>query len=100
MSMKDLKIKLKALAKEIHENKADCKKYQREHCGNDGGFYLTLYRLKYDYRHNHIAYSQLRGRTYEEIESNCRSAGEPNLILIKEIMDAHQEVVQDVRACA
>ena len=99
MSKKELKVELKSLAEKIKESKVELKKYQRENGGYDGGFYMSLYRLKYEYRHRHIAYSQLRGKTYEEIESKHTRIS-PDFSYIKEIMDANAEISQDVRACA
>jgi len=102
MSMKELKSELKAIAKKIKETKIKTKEYQRDHGGDDGGFYCDIFKFKHDYRHKHIAYSQLRGRKYEEIESNCSRAGDPDFDLIKEIMDKHYEEKneENVRACA
>jgi len=91
MSTKELKLQLKALAEQIATAKNECKNYQREHGGWDGGHYRTIELLKYDYRHTHIAYCQLRGRKYEEIERHCGDNNHPNWTHVKEIMDAHQE---------
>jgi len=99
MSRKELKVELKSLAEKIRETKTELKKYQKENGGCDGGFYMPLYRLRYEYRHKHIAYCQLRGRTYEEIESKS-TRNSPDFTYIKEIMDANREIPQDVRACA
>jgi hypothetical protein len=98
MSKKDLKIELKSIAKEIISNKEELKKFQKENNGYDGGYYFKIFKLKYEFRHKHIAYCQLRGRKYEEIESTTHT--DPNFDYIKEIVDANQEIPQDVRACA
>jgi|GEM_PF-5309492 len=102
MSMKELKKEVKEIAKKIKETKIKLKEYQRDHSGYDGGFYCDIFRLKHDYRHKHIAYSQLKGRKYEEIEHDCSRVGDPDFDLIKEIMDKHYEekTNEDVRACA
>jgi len=102
MSRKELKIECKSLAEKIKATKVELKKYQKENGGCDGGIYMSLYRLRYEYRHKHIAYSQLRGRKYEEIESTRKLSicNDPDFTYIKEIMDANREIPQDVRACA
>jgi len=93
MSRKELKIELKNLAVEIRTNKVEMKKYQKDNSGYGGDFHRILYRLKYECRHKHIVYCQLRGRTYEEIESHSRV--KPNFDYIKEIMDANKEQVPE-----
>lgn len=101
MSMKELKTELKELATTIKTTKNELKNYQRKHCGDTGKFQNEKIRLQYEFRHKHIAYCQLRGRKYEEIERNCSRAGDPNKSYIQEIMDEHKIVaVEDVRACA
>lgn len=100
MSVKELKIELKTLAVDIHNEKNNFKDFQRKHCGSGGSYHLSLSKLQYECRHKHIAYCQLRGRKYEEIESKCTRVGDPNWNYIKEIIDANQETPQDVRACA
>jgi hypothetical protein len=101
MSKKELKIELKELAGKIHQGKFELKQYQKENGGCDGGRYHDIEFLKYEFRHKHIAYCQLRGRTYEQIENHCSDSHAPNFDYIKEIMDGHQEkTIEDVRACA
>lgn len=101
MSLKELKIELKGLASSIKSTKIDLKDFQRKNGGYSGKYNLELKQLKYEYRHKHIAYCQLRGRKYEEIERKCSRAGDPNKSYIQEIMDEHKTTaVEDVRACA
>lgn len=95
MSRKELKIELKSMANDIRVNKHGMKDYQRDNNGCQGSFWYSLYKLRYEYRHKHIAYSMLRGRKYEEIESKSTIV-RPNFNYIKEIMDAHKEIPQDV----
>lgn len=40
-------------------------------------------------RHKHIAYSMMRGRTYEQIEAKCRKGNSPDQNLIQEIIRAY-----------
>jgi hypothetical protein len=85
-----LKKYLKEQATLIHATKKELKAYQKEHGGCDGGYYGTLRKLSRDYRHHHIAYSMLRGKSYEVIERpNTRIA--PDMAFIQEIRDAHTE---------
>jgi hypothetical protein len=92
MSTKELKIELKSLANDIRKHKFDLKEYQREHCGNGGGWFYKLHKLQYNFRHMHIAYCLLRGRKYEEIERNCNRVGDPNWTFIKEITNEHKAI--------
>lgn len=39
-----------------------------------------IYRLKVEFRHKHIAYCMLRGRSYEQIESYCRVSPDFNRV--------------------
>lgn len=49
-----------------------------------------LEKLKKEYRHRHIAYSQLKGKTRDKIESNPKTAPDENYILF--LMKAYREV--------
>lgn len=68
--MKELKDLLKQKATEIRNLKCETKEYQRKHGGSCGGRQWTLQRMKSDYRHHHIAYSEMRGKTRDQIEPN------------------------------
>jgi hypothetical protein len=102
MSTIQLRNELKQLAKEIRKTKVECKEYQREHGGSDGdSFFFAITKLKYEFRHMHIALCTMRGRKYEEIEHHCSDDNKPNFDRIKEIIDAHTaKAAEDVRACA
>jgi hypothetical protein len=106
-----LKNELKELASKIRISKAECKQCQREHGGCDGystgsmadgtfkwhgGYFKLIENLKIDFRHKHIAYCLLRGRTIDEIEHPAED-NKPDQTLIKEILNAYTE---DVCACA
>lgn len=87
-----LKKYLKKQAALIRATKKELKTYQKKHGGSDGGYFYTLWKLSRDYRHHHIAYSMLKGKTYEVIESaNTKIA--PNMQIVKEIRDAYTENV-------
>jgi hypothetical protein len=66
--MTELKALLKEKATEIRNKKRETKEYQRKHGGCCGGRQWTLMTMKSDYRHHHIAYSEMLGRKREEIE--------------------------------
>ena len=70
--LKETKEYLKKLAVEIRENK-NCRKLSN--CGNRklSEIEYTVFRLKYEFRHYHIAYCELRGRTREQIEIPSKS---------------------------
>ena len=71
--MNDKMKKLKDLLAEkritIRNTKIETKEYQRKHGGCCGGRQWTLMNMKSDYRHHHIAYSELLGRNRDQIES-------------------------------
>lgn len=98
-NFKVLKEELKQLAVELHSEKIDLKKNQRE------GAIVAACALQYsilknrmDCRHKHIAYSMMKGRTYEQIEPKCKEDNKPNMDLVKRIIDEYS--AQNVRACA
>lgn len=69
--MKCLKALLKRKATEIRNTRNETKEYQRKHGGSCGGRQWTLIKMREDYRNYHIAYSELRGKTIDQIEPNC-----------------------------
>jgi hypothetical protein len=95
-----LRQNLKELAEAIRKAKSDHKQCQRDH-GCDGywegepgkskwisrGF---PFKLKHEFRHKHIAYCLLRGRTRDEIEHPADD-NKPDENLIREIYDAYTE---------
>lgn len=87
-----LKKYLKEHAAIIRAVKKELKAYQKKHGGYDGGYFSKLWKLSRDYRHHHIAYSMLRGKTYEVIESATTKIA-PNMQIVKEIRDAYTENV-------
>lgn len=92
MKYQKFKSELKGLAKEIRERRAKTKQYQREHggchphrwnCKNWEDYEYT--NKQWEYRHKHIAYCLLRGRTYEQIEKP-KEGNEPDMDYITTIM--------------
>jgi len=85
-----LKSELKQLAAELHADKADIKATQKE--SGSGAACTQQYQIlkkKKECRHKHIAYSLMRGRTYEQIESKCREDNKPDQDLIRRIIDEY-----------
>jgi len=73
-----LKAELKTKAQTIRETRARLKEEQRNGSGYKAStMQIGLLNLKRDYRHHHIAYSELRGRTREQIEQYCRNDNKP-----------------------
>jgi hypothetical protein len=89
--MQELKALLKEKATEIRNKKIETKEYQRKCGGSCGGRQWTLRLMRADYRKHHIAYSMLRGRSYEEIEPTCHN--EIDLSIVERIMDQYHEDV-------
>jgi hypothetical protein len=80
-----LKEELKQLAKSIKKAKPEFKEAQRK-LGYDSmiNSLRKLYKLRYEFRHKHIVYCQLRGRTREQIEVP-REYNRPNEKYIDEL---------------
>lgn len=76
----------KELAKTIREKKNLRKKVK-------DGYVEGLASLRYDYRHNHIAYCLLRGTPYEKIEQPNKY-NKPNMKHVHRIMDEWTEEKQ------
>jgi len=84
--MKYLKLKqeLKKAAIEIRKLKGDRKP-------SPNGYVPYLYAKQWHYRHEHIVYCLLRGRTIEEIENKVREGNEPDEKLLERYMDQYKE---------
>lgn len=89
-SIKTLKINQKKSALELRELKSNIKSIQKERgSGAACDEQSNLAMRKNDYRHRHIAYCLLRGRSYKDVENHCREDNKPNWRLIQEIQDAY-----------
>jgi len=82
-----IKSELKGIAKLIRENKIAVKNYQRKNGGSHGMIGYALRRLQREYRHKHIAYCLMRGRTMEQIERKNRENNGADMVYIKSIME-------------
>ena len=83
--MKQLKQELKSLSAEIRSLKSNRKSLPN-------GYVPGLASAQWTYRHKHIAYCLLRGKTYEQIESKVREGNEPNQNLITKYIEQYKEV--------
>lgn len=94
--MQALKQELKLYAAEIRE-----KKGQRK--GSPDGYVEGLFNLQYEYRHHHIAYCLMRGRTIGQIEKNYNPDNYyPKLSKVETIKTQWMEKVDEqiIRDCA
>ena len=78
-TLKDLKEALKEAAVEIRNKKSKRK-------GSLYGVVAGLDDLRYQYRHHHIAYCLIRGRSMEEIERKCAYDNMPDTYYIDRLM--------------
>lgn len=98
-NFKTLKAEQKEMAVKIRETKNETKETQKKN-EYAGSLQYSLLKLRSEYRHKHIAYCLMRGRSYEEIEPKCRENNKPNKDLIQEIINEYSQQKSDVRACA
>jgi hypothetical protein len=59
---------------------------------------IKLLKLQYEYRHHHIAYCELRGRTRLQIEPKTREHNEPNENYIKQIKEKYAWTIEEIEA--
>ena len=83
--LKELKTELKYLAEKIRKQRAEYKTAQRA-----GTSAYSPDHLSYTFRHKHIVYSLLRGRTREQIENKVREDNKPNEEYIQELLDGYK----------
>ncbi len=95
-----LKNELKQLAKDLRHFKSVRNNSFRSHSILRAPDYLreaqraqsSIWKRKYEYRHKHIAYCQLRGRLREQIERPA-SWNLPNEDYILELMEKYRQVM-------
>ena len=95
--MKKLKYWLITHGTEIRETRKIHKENQRKH--NDNSLAWKLSAMSSHYRHHHIAYSELRGKTREQIE-NPREDNLPNEDIINSIKEKYWDEPQVICASA
>jgi hypothetical protein len=87
---------LKLIATQIREKK----NLRKE---SEDGYVDGLFMLSYKYRHHHIAYCLIRGRTMKQIENNYNPNNYyPKLSYVKDIKNQWMEKVDEevIRDCA
>lgn len=84
----ELKNYLKGLAIEIREYKSKHKEVQRQNCGGGSKYLGEIYYRQVLYRHHHIAYSEMRGKTRDQIEKP-RENNLPNEDIVKKIKEKY-----------
>jgi hypothetical protein len=93
-----LKSFLKETADKIRATRSQLKEAQRKRDVGAWRFQGRLASLKYEYRHHHIAYCELRGRTRDQIEPRIREHNEPNERYIQEIKDKYAWSEEEIAA--
>ena len=89
----ELKNYLKKLAVEIREYKRKHKEVQRQNGGGGSKYIGEIYYRQTMYRHHHVAYSELRGRTRDQIEKP-KEDNKPNETLITQIKEKYKDEPQ------
>jgi hypothetical protein len=94
-----LKQFLKDSAKQIREVRIQYKKAQRSGTiAEANGFLFTLLSLQYEYRHHHIVYCELRGKTREQIEPKVRKYHEANEFHIGKLKEKYAWTPEEIKA--
>jgi hypothetical protein len=99
-NIKKLKTYLKENALTIRETRIKLKNTQR---GIDNEFPTWKLESKlsgfvYDYRHHHIAYCELRGKTRLQIEQKVKKNNEPSESYISDIQDKYAWSQEEIEA--
>jgi len=92
----ELKLKNKETSKQLRERNLKLKENQKQGkcCSNE---MCSLYYARKEYRHYHIAYCELRGRTRDQIEKP-RRGNEVNEQLIQNIKNEYAWEILDTGA--
>ena len=83
-----LKLELKTLALEIRSLKSQRKSFS-------SGYVPGLISKQYNYRHMHIAYCLMRGRTIEQIENKVREHNAHDERLVQNYINQYTEVLNE-----
>lgn len=96
----ELKLKLKGMAEDIKKSNAVLKEAQRNDYGSSN-LMFKLYLKRREFRHHHIAYCELRGRTRDQIEKprEHNEADEYTILNIKNAFawEIPTEIVQEIK---
>ena len=101
------KFYLKVLANQIRDFKNELRQYYKDRNAlkfekfkekYDGrecfSIEKDIRKAKYEFRHQHITYCLVRGRSYEQIEQKVRENNEPNEDYINELLETYPPVSQ------
>ena len=87
--LQELAERIKALKSHRKENnRGEWKLWQLEY---------NISKMKYEFRHKHIAYCLLRGTEYDQVEKPAGNNA-PNMEVVNRYMEQHSEKQEDVRA--
>lgn len=86
--MKQIKLELKESAKEIRYLKSQRKSFS-------SGYVPGLISKQYHYRHMHIAYCLMRGRTIDQIENKVREYNTHDETLVQKYINQFTEVLNE-----
>lgn len=89
-----VKNELKVEAKELATLKIEIKEKQKSG-GYAGSMQCDLIDKRHEWRHKFIAYCTLKGRTIDEIESNCHEDNQPDLRLVELYREQFSRVGDD-----
>lgn len=92
ITISNLKTELKSYAAEIRAMRIEYKELQREITKGytsalskkKWDMECAMWKVRYEFRHKHVAYCQLRGKTLDRIEPNSKS--KPNQKYLDELM--------------
>jgi len=87
------------LSKKMNEKMAELRDVKEVVFGDKNYDHFTLQRMSREYRHRHIAYCELRGRTREQIE-RPREGNEPDEKLIESIKENLRKKANEEAICA
>lgn len=94
-----LKSYLKETAIKIRQTREQYKQAQRANLIQTANKFLWQLRdLQYEYRHHHIAYSELRGKTREQIEPKTRDNHKPNETYIRQLKKEYAWTQEEIEA--
>ena len=94
-----LKMYLKETAEQIRTTRSQYKQAQRASLIQVANKSLwKLHDLQYEYRHHHIAYCELRGKTREQIEAKVRDNHVANESYIKQLKKKYAWTQEEIEA--
>lgn len=92
-----LKQYLKTTATQIRQTREQYKQAQRANLIQTANKLLRqLQTLQYEYRHHHIAYCELRGKTREQIEAKTRDNNRANETYIKQLKKEYAWMQEEI----